>query len=122
LDLVGLSERQNHKPDQLSGGEQQRVAIARALITAPELVLADEPTGNLDTKTGRAIMQLLRRSCDEFSQTMVVVTHDPQAAIYADRVIFLRDGLVVQQIHLNPQEPLAVRLKMVMDEMEKLAE
>lgn len=122
LDLVGLSERQNHKPDQLSGGEQQRVAIARALITAPELVLADEPTGNLDTKTGRAIMQLLRRSCDEFSQTMVVVTHDPQAAIYADRVIFLRDGLVVQQIHLNQQEPLAARLKMVMDEMEKLAE
>ncbi|NMC54825.1 MAG: ABC transporter ATP-binding protein [Chloroflexi bacterium] len=122
LDLVGLIERQHHKPDQLSGGEQQRVAIARALITEPELVLADEPTGNLDTKTGRSIMQLLRRSCDEFSQTMVVVTHDPQAAVYADRVVFLRDGLVVQQIQLNAQEPLAARLKMVMDEMEKLAE
>lgn len=122
LDLVGLTDRQNHKPDQLSGGEQQRVAIARALITEPELVLADEPTGNLDSKTGRAIMQLLRRSCDEFGQTIVVVTHDPQASIFADRVVFLRDGLMVQELHLSAENSFSNRLKMVMDEMEQLAE
>jgi len=122
LDLVGLGDRQNHKPDQLSGGEQQRVAIARALITEPELVLADEPTGNLDSKTGRAIMQLLRRSCDEFGQTIVVVTHDPQASVFADRVVFLRDGSIVRDLLLSGQEPFANRLKMVMEEMEKLAE
>jgi putative ABC transport system ATP-binding protein len=122
LDLVGLTDRQNHKPDQLSGGEQQRVAIARALITEPELVLADEPTGNLDSKTGRAIMQLLRRSCDEFGQTIVVVTHDPQASIFADRVVFLRDGLMVQKLHLSAEDSFSNRLKMVMDEMEQLAE
>jgi len=122
LELVGLADRQNHKPDQLSGGEQQRVAIARALITEPELVLADEPTGNLDSKTGRAIMQLLRRSCDEFGQTIVVVTHDPQASVFADRVVFLRDGSIVRDLLLSAQEPFANRLKMVMEEMEKLAE
>jgi putative ABC transport system ATP-binding protein len=93
LDLVGITDRRHHKPDQLSGGEQQRVAIARSLITEPAILLADEPTGNLDTKTGKAIMDLLRRSCDELNQTVIVVSHDPKAAAYANRVVFLRDGL-----------------------------
>ncbi len=95
MDLIGLSERRRHKPEQLSGGEQQRVALARPLITEPAIVLADEPTGNLDTKTGQTIMELLRQSCDVLHQTTVIVTHDPRAASYADRVVFLRDGLIV---------------------------
>ncbi len=90
ITLVGLVERRNHKPDQLSGGEQQQVAIARALITQPDILLADEPTGNLDSKTGNAIMELLRLSCNDLQQTIIVVTHDPRAAAYTDRVIFLR--------------------------------
>ena len=97
LDLVGLTDRRRHKPDQLSGGEQQRVSLARALITEPEIVLADEPTGNLDSKTGTSIMELLRLSRDELGQTIVVVTHDARAASYADRVVFLRDGQIVSE-------------------------
>lgn len=120
LDLVGLVERRRHRPDQLSGGEQQRVAIARALITNPAIVLADEPTGNLDTKTGATIMGLLRRSCDELGQAIVEVTHDPRAAAYADRVIFLRDGNVVNIIHLLKDDPLPQRVRCVMDAMETL--
>ncbi len=100
LGLVGLAERKNHKPDQLSGGQQQRVAIARALVTEPAIVLADEPTGNLDSKSGAEILGLLRRTCDEKGQTIVMVTHDARAAAYADRIVFLRDGQVVRQ--LNP--------------------
>jgi len=96
LALVGLSERRDHKPDQLSGGEQQRVAIARALVTEPEIVLADEPTGNLDSTAGMEILRLLRRACDEKGQTIVMVTHDPRAASYADRVVFLQDGQIVR--------------------------
>ncbi len=94
LTLVGLGNRQNHKPDQLSGGEQQRVAIARALITDPLIVLADEPTGNLDSESGLEILRLLRRACDEKQQTIVMVTHDPQAAEFADRIVRLHDGLI----------------------------
>jgi putative ABC transport system ATP-binding protein len=120
LDLVGLRERRNHKPDQLSGGEQQRVAIARALITEPAIVLADEPTGNLDTKTGRTIMELLRRSCDEFNQTVIVVTHDPRAAAYADRTVFLRDGVVIGEAHCGDVPQTDQRLKVVMETMERL--
>jgi putative ABC transport system ATP-binding protein len=96
LALVGLSERGEHRPDQLSGGEQQRVAIARALVTHPLLVLADEPTGNLDRTAGSEVLALLRRACDEWGQTIVMVTHDPYAASHADRVIVLRDGQVVR--------------------------
>ena len=98
LDLVGLSDRRDHRPDQLSGGEQQRVAIARALVTEPAVVLADEPTGNLDSKAGREVLGLLRRACDEKGQTIVLVTHDPLAASYADRVVFLHDGRVVREL------------------------
>ena len=94
LALVGLAERRDHRPDQLSGGEQQRVAIARALVTEPLVVLADEPTGNLDSDAGRAIMQLLREACDRRGQTMVMVTHDRQAAGFADRLVRLRDGQI----------------------------
>jgi putative ABC transport system ATP-binding protein len=97
LALVGLTNRVHHKPDQLSGGEQQRVALARALITQPEIVLADEPTGNLDSKTGTLIMELLRRSCDDLQQTIVMVSHDPRAAAYADRVVFIKDGMILTE-------------------------
>jgi putative ABC transport system ATP-binding protein len=100
LDLVGLSDRRDHKPDQLSGGEQQRVAIARALVTQPAIVLADEPTGNLDTRAGDDVLRLLRRTCDEQRQTIVMVTHDPRAASYADRILFLKDGRMAGEAHL----------------------
>ena len=97
LRLVGLEERSDHRPDQLSGGEQQRVAIARALVTSPTVVLADEPTGNLDSATGKEILDLLRRSREDLDQTVVLVSHDPVAAGYADRVVHLRDGRIDRQ-------------------------
>ncbi|MRR32822.1 ATP-binding cassette domain-containing protein, partial [bacterium] len=118
--LVGLEERWNHKPDQLSGGEQQRVSIARALITRPAILLADEPTGNLDSKNGNAVMELLRRSADELGQTIVMVTHDPRAAAYADRAVFLRDGKVVRQVALEKDAALPQRVRAIMDAMEEL--
>ena len=120
LELGGLLDRRAHKPDQLSGGEQQRVAVARALITQPAILLADEPTGNLDTKTGTAIMNLLRRSCDELGQTVIVVSHDPTATAYADRVIFLRDGDIVREFKPEPEMPFSERLRGIMGAMEEL--
>jgi putative ABC transport system ATP-binding protein len=119
LELVGLAERAHHRPDQLSGGEQQRVSVARALVTEPAIVLADEPTGNLDTKTGMAIMDLLRRSCDELGQTIVVVTHDPRAAAYADRVVFLGDGLIIGEVSYDGVDEMDDRLRVTIDAMEK---
>ncbi len=101
LALVGIADRRHHKPDQLSGGQQQRVAIARAFVTQPSIVLADEPTGNLDSKSGEEVLNLLRRSCDELGQTIVMVTHDPKAASFADRVVFLKDGRVVDELKLD---------------------
>jgi putative ABC transport system ATP-binding protein len=120
LDLIGLTDRRGHKPEQLSGGEQQRVALARALITEPAIVLADEPTGNLDSKTGTTIMELLRRSCKELGQTVIVVTHDPRAASYADRVVFLRDGLIATEVRFESEASLPQNLKVIMEQMEKL--
>src|SRR5438876_1714967 len=96
LKKMGLSDRRNHRPAELSGGQQQRVAIARALISRPTVVFADEPTGNLDSKTGGEILELLRNSVESFGQTTVMVTHDPRAAAIADRVLFLEDGLIVK--------------------------
>ncbi len=120
LALVGLADRRHHRPDQLSGGEQQRVALARALITEPLIVLADEPTGNLDTKTGNAIMELLRRSCDELSQTIIVVSHDPRASAHADRVVFLRDGAIVEHLDLRQLPGYSDRLGRIMSTLEGL--
>jgi putative ABC transport system ATP-binding protein len=120
LELVGLLERRKHKPDQLSGGEQQRVAIARALITQPAILLADEPTGNLDTRTGTAIMELLQRSCQALKQTVIVVTHDPRAASYARRVIFLRDGLIVREYKPADHVPLPEKISGIMSTMQEL--
>ena len=94
LDAVGVGARARHRPSELSGGEQQRVAIARALVAAPEVVFADEPTGALDSTTGRGVLRLLRAVVDRHGQTVVLVTHDPVAAAYADRVVFLADGRV----------------------------
>jgi putative ABC transport system ATP-binding protein len=97
LELVGLTARRHHLPQELSGGEQQRVAIARAMVTRPDIVLADEPTGNLDTATGEDILALMRRSVGEMGQTIVMVTHDPSAASVSDRIVFMRDGRLVHE-------------------------
>ena len=98
LERVDLGDRASHRPDQLSGGQQQRVAIARAFVNAPEIVLADEPTGNLDSRAGTAILELLRTTCRELGATIIMVTHDPRAASYADRTVFLKDGKVVHHL------------------------
>lgn len=98
VNAVGLADRLSHKPSELSGGQQQRVAVARALASRPEVIFADEPTGNLDSQTGAEILDFLRRAVDEFGQTIVMVTHDPIAAAYADRVLFLADGKIVSEL------------------------
>jgi putative ABC transport system ATP-binding protein len=98
IDKVGLADRLHHRPAELSGGQQQRVAIARALVSRPTVLFADEPTGNLDSTTGHEILELMRSSVDAYGQTMVMVTHDPQAASIADRVLFLNDGLIVKDM------------------------
>jgi putative ABC transport system ATP-binding protein len=95
VETVGLTDRLTHRPAELSGGQQQRVAVARALVSKPAVVFADEPTGNLDSKSSEEVLRMLRHSVDELGQTVVMVTHDPEAAAYADRLIVLRDGLVV---------------------------
>ncbi|MFG2051339.1 ABC transporter ATP-binding protein [Micromonospora sp. NPDC048935] len=98
LDAVGLADRAGHRPSELSGGEQQRVAVARALITRPAVVFADEPTGALDSAASRQVLRLLRGLVDDHGQTVVMVTHDPTAAAYADRVLLLADGRVVDEL------------------------
>ncbi len=113
IDTVGLRNRLDHKPSQLSGGQQQRVACARALAGRPDIVFADEPTGNLDSVSGAEVLGFLRRSVSEFGQTVVMVTHDPNAAGYADRVLFLADGRIVDEM----AEPTADR---VLDKMKHL--
>jgi putative ABC transport system ATP-binding protein len=115
IDTVGLRDRLRHRPSELSGGQQQRVAVARALATRPTIVFADEPTGNLDSRSGAEILAFMRRAVRELGQTIVMVTHDPSAASYADRVIFLADGKVVDEM----RDPTAER---VLDRMKRFGE
>jgi putative ABC transport system ATP-binding protein len=101
VETVGLADRLTHRPSELSGGQQQRVAVARTLVSRPEIIFADEPTGNLDSRSGAEMLQFLRSAVDQFGQTIVMVTHDPGAAGYADRAVFLGDGRVVDEM-ANP--------------------
>jgi len=110
LEQVGLTDRRGHLPGELSGGQQQRVAIARALVTRPAVIFADEPTGALDTRTARDVLGLLRGAVDHAGQTVVMVTHDPVAASYADRVVFLADGALVGELTDPTAEAVAERM------------
>lgn len=111
IDAVGLRERLGHRPSQLSGGQQQRVACARALVTQPDIIFADEPTGNLDSRSGEEVLSFLRRSVDRLGQTIVMVTHDPVAAGFTDRVVFLADGRVVDEMREPTSERALDRMK-----------
>ena len=113
INTVHLQDRLTHRPSELSGGQQQRVAVARALASQPRIIFADEPTGNLDSITGAEILTFMRKAVDDLGQTIVMVTHDPVAAAYADRIIFLADGHVVNEM----TEPTAAR---VLDLMKNL--
>lgn len=115
---VGLLERRNHRPSELSGGEQQRVSLARALITEPKLLLADEPTGNLDSKTGKQIMALLAECAKELHQTIIMVTHDPKAAAHADRLIFLQDGKITKELTFKDTESLSDKAHIIIKNLE----
>lgn len=101
IDIVGLEHRKNHKPKELSGGQMQRVAIARALVTKPTILLADEPTGNLDSKTGEDILYLIKNLGEEFKVTIAMVTHDPKAAAYAERLITMKDGSILDEVSIS---------------------
>ncbi len=111
IDTVGLRDRLKHRPSQLSGGQQQRVACARALVSRPEVIFADEPTGNLDSRSGAEVLGFLRHSSRDFGQTIVMVTHDPNAASYADRVVFLSDGQIVDELRNPTPEAVLDKLK-----------
>jgi putative ABC transport system ATP-binding protein len=111
VDTVGLSNRMHHRPSELSGGQQQRVAVARALASRPDIVFADEPTGNLDSTTGAEILSFMQRAVKEFGQTIVMVTHDPNAASYADRVLFLADGKIVDDMREPDEEKVLNRMR-----------
>jgi putative ABC transport system ATP-binding protein len=111
IDTVGLRPRLSHRPTELSGGQQQRVAVARALATRPRIVFADEPTGNLDSRAGAEILSFLKKSVDELGQTIVMVTHDPTAAGYADTAVFLNDGHIVDEMEGPTAERVLDRLK-----------
>jgi putative ABC transport system ATP-binding protein len=110
LSEMGLADRRSHRPSELSGGQQQRVAIARSLVTRPTILFADEPTGNLDSKTSGEILELMRASTDSYGQTIVMVTHEARAAAIADRILFLADGQIVRELgsHTEPAEVLEV--------------
>ena len=110
LERVGLGDRARHRPAQLSGGQQQRVAIARAFVGEPEILFADEPTGALDSKSGRSVLALLRRTIDDCGKTLVMVTHDPSAAAWADRVVFMADGRLAGELLAPSAEEVAERL------------
>ncbi len=111
VDSLGLGDRLHHHPDELSGGQQQRVAVARALVTQPEIIFADEPTGNLDSRAGTEVLGFLRRAVDDFDQTVVMVTHDPGAAAYADTVVFLRDGRIMGTLDAPTAELVFDRIR-----------
>jgi putative ABC transport system ATP-binding protein len=111
VDTVGLGNRLDHRPSELSGGQQQRVAVARALASKPEIIFADEPTGNLDSRSGSEILSFMRRAVRELGQTIVMVTHDPVAAAYASRVIFLNDGRIVDELRDPSPEAVLDRMK-----------
>jgi putative ABC transport system ATP-binding protein len=111
IDMVGLRDRLQSRPNQLSGGQQQRVAAARALVSRPEIVFADEPTGNLDSRAGAEVLGFLRESADSHGQTVVMVTHDPTAASYSHRVIFLADGKIVDEMSEPTAERVLERMK-----------
>jgi putative ABC transport system ATP-binding protein len=108
---VGLADRLRHRPDELSGGQQQRVAVARALANRPEIVFADEPTGNLDSRAGEDVLTFMRQAVDELGQTIVMVTHDPVAASHADRIVFLADGRIVDEMVQPTPERVLERMK-----------
>ena len=111
IDTVGLRDRLDHRPSELSGGQQQRVACARALVSRPHVIFADEPTGNLDSLSGEEVLKFLRRCVDEFGQTIVMVTHDPVAASHTDRVVFLADGRVVDELRQPTADLVLERMK-----------
>jgi putative ABC transport system ATP-binding protein len=111
ISTVGLGDRLEHRPTELSGGQQQRVACARALVSRPDVIFADEPTGNLDSRSGAEVLGFLRQSVDEFEQTIVMVTHDPHAASYADRVLFLADGVTVAEMTKPTEESVLDQMK-----------
>ncbi|MDN4478077.1 ABC transporter ATP-binding protein [Demequina sp. SYSU T00039] len=113
IGILGLGDRLTHLPAELSGGQQQRVAVARALVARPEIIFADEPSGNLDSRSGAELLGFMRRAVKEFGQTIVMVTHDPTAASYADRILFLEDGQIVDEM----REPTADR---VLDRMKQM--
>ena len=110
VSAVGLGDRLTHRPSELSGGQQQRVAVARALASRPEIIFADEPTGNLDSRAGAEILSFMRRAVAEFGQTIVMVTHDPVAAGYAERVVFLADGRIVDEVADPTSETIIAKL------------
>lgn len=109
--ILGLANRLTHLPAELSGGQQQRVAVARALVARPEIIFADEPSGNLDSKSGAELLSFMRRAVKEFGQTIVMVTHDPTAASYADRILFLEDGRIVDEMREPTAEKVLDRMK-----------
>jgi putative ABC transport system ATP-binding protein len=111
IDAMGLRNRLDHRPSELSGGQQQRVAVARALASRPDIIFADEPTGNLDSRTGAEILRFMRTAVTDLGQTIVMVTHDPVAAAYADRVVFLADGKIVDQMEAPTAERVLDRMK-----------
>ena len=115
IEITGIGDRLEHRPSELSGGQQQRVAVARALASRPEIIFADEPTGNLDSHAGAEVLGFMRRAVDEMGQTIVMVTHDPIAASYADRIVFLADGRIVDEM----LEPTAGR---VLERMKRFGE
>ncbi|PKQ26728.1 MAG: peptide ABC transporter ATP-binding protein [Actinobacteria bacterium HGW-Actinobacteria-4] len=111
IDILGLGDRLTHLPAELSGGQQQRVAVARALVSRPEIIFADEPSGNLDSKSGAELLGFMRRAVKEFKQTIVMVTHDPTAAAYSDRILFLEDGQIVDEMREPTAEKVLDRMK-----------